>query len=49
MSDPTTIVIIGGGLAGASAAMPVTMWDDGVEPLTAVVEPGEPVHPESLR
>jgi hypothetical protein len=29
--------------------MHVNMWDDGVEPLKAVVEPGERVDPESLR
>jgi 3-phenylpropionate/trans-cinnamate dioxygenase ferredoxin reductase subunit len=38
-----------GGAFRAAAAMHVNMWDDGVEPLKAVVEPGERVDPESLR
>jgi 3-phenylpropionate/trans-cinnamate dioxygenase ferredoxin reductase subunit len=38
-----------GGSYRAAAAMHVNLWDDGVDALKAVVEPGEPIEPESLR
>ncbi len=38
-----------GGAFRPAAAMHVNMWDDGVEALKAVVEPGDLIDPESLR
>jgi 3-phenylpropionate/trans-cinnamate dioxygenase ferredoxin reductase subunit len=38
-----------GGAFRTAAGMHVNMWDEGVDPLKAVVESGEPIDPESLR